>query len=155
MSERSTRRGRWTDWIEPDPLPEPQADAEPLDDGTGRPRDPWTHLEPLFPVTSFTPHSRCPHQCATCGGSGRIAAAKGASVPCVDCNGTGVGPIPEGSDFVCMVCHAAGKDGTPALPRGVKPLPPEYAPPPGDESKTLNRKERRKRARAQRNAVTS
>jgi hypothetical protein len=39
-------------------------------------------LEPLFPITTFTPHSSCPH----------------------------CGRIRQGSRFVCMVCHQSGQD---------------------------------------------
>lgn len=56
---------------------------------------PTTRLIPLFPITSFTPQSKCPHK----------------------------RPLSPDSDFVCMVCYQAGKDGTPALPRNVKPPP--------------------------------
>jgi hypothetical protein len=44
-------------------------------------------LVPLFPVGSFTPHSKCAHH----------------------------GPIERGSVFCCMVCHASGQDDHPAL----------------------------------------
>lgn len=97
MSGSSTKSKRWTDWVEPDrPAMKSIFDApEP---------DPWTHVEPLFPITSFTPESECPHR----------------------------GPIPEGSSFVCMVCSQAGKDGWNALPLDVQPLPadPEPTKPP-------------------------
>lgn len=45
------------------------------------------NLIPMFPLTSFTRESSCPHH----------------------------GPIARGSDFVCMVCHQSGRDGHPAL----------------------------------------
>lgn len=54
------------------------------------PRTPWwMELVPLFPVTSFTPQSECPHR----------------------------GPLPEGSLLCCMVCSASGIDGHPAMKR--------------------------------------
>jgi hypothetical protein len=44
-------------------------------------------LVPLFPIGSYTPHSRCAHS----------------------------GPIERGSVFCCMVCHTSGQDDHPAL----------------------------------------
>jgi hypothetical protein len=43
--------------------------------------------EPLFPITSFVPDSKCPHH----------------------------GPIREGSVFECMCCSRGGRDKSPML----------------------------------------
>lgn len=94
MSGRRSHGSHWEDWIEPGRPAEPSSPADAPEP------DPWTYLEPLFPVASFGPLSQCPHR----------------------------GPLKEGSSFVCMVCHAAGKDGTKALPLDVKPLPVEPKP---------------------------
>lgn len=94
MSGKGSVSSHWEDSIEAEKAGASLADApEP---------DPWTHLEPLFPVTSFTPLSECPHR----------------------------GPIAEGSSFVCMVCNQSGKDGYRALPRDVRPLPVDPPPEP-------------------------
>lgn len=104
--------------------PDKPAEAEPIAD---RPEpDPWTLLVPLFPLNPLTPHSRCPHK----------------------------GPIPQGSAFVCMCCHQAGKDGTRALPLGVRPLPPDLKPAQPDPPKKT-RKQRRKDARDARAAAAA
>jgi hypothetical protein len=59
-------------------------------------------LEPLFPVTTYEPLSRCPHR----------------------------GLIEEDSPFVCMVCHQSGIEGHPGLQRNARTDPqPEPAPP--------------------------
>lgn len=122
MSARKSPAGLWSGTNEPPVEAEPAHSAyvdapEP---------DPWTELIPLFPVTSFTPHSKCPHN----------------------------GPIPRGSAFVCAVCHQAGKDGTPALPVDVKrlpddPRPPEPKPKPAAKSKTKTKPQpQRRRSRS-------
>lgn len=105
MSKHRSKGNTWTDSVDSETVSFRQAlaiagrladETDDTDELIARPEpDPWTHLEPLFPVTSFTPLSKCPHN----------------------------GPIAEGSAFVCMVCHASGKDGYRALPRNIKPLP--------------------------------
>jgi hypothetical protein len=74
---------------------------------------PEPKLEPLFPITSFTPQSRCPHH----------------------------GPIAKGSVFVCMVCNRSGKDHHRALRLlpGEAP-PPDNAGPAGKRSRKATRK---------------
>jgi hypothetical protein len=58
-------------------------------------------LLPLFPVGSYTPHSKCAHNSS----------------------------IRYGSRFCCMVCHRSGMDGHPALQRDPRtdPLPERKA----------------------------
>ena len=81
---------------------------------------------PLFPVTSYTPGSACPHH----------------------------GPIGPGSRLCCMVCHQSGLDGHPALARDArsdpkpdpKPQPPPAAGPGGPATET--RRQRRRRLQA-------
>jgi RNA polymerase sigma factor (sigma-70 family) len=66
-------------------------------------------LVPLFPVTSYTPYSPCPHYEA----------------------------IEHGSSLCCMVCHQSGRDADPALKRHVASEPrPE--PRPNTGSPTLD-----------------
>lgn len=75
---------------------------------------PWKAV-PLFPLDSFTPHSRCPHH----------------------------GPIRPYSSFVCMVCHATGRDNHPLLQRDPR-TDPAPAPKPDPPTNPLaTRKERR------------
>lgn len=112
-------RSHWRNAI-PD---EPPADPTAVLLATPEPAE-RIKLEPLFPVDSFTPLSRCPHHCARCGGDGGVFdMAVGAPVVCPDCGGSGHAGIPDGSWFCCMVCHRSGLDGTRAMPLGVKPLP--------------------------------
>lgn len=82
----------------------------------------WTPTaEPLFPITSFTPASKCPHK----------------------------GEIPPGRQICCMVCHASGLDGLRELKINPKTAPrPESSSPPQPEGKpkygkTETRRERR------------
>jgi hypothetical protein len=74
-------------------------------------------LEPIFPITSFTPLSACPHH----------------------------GPIAKGSSLTCMVCGQSGMDGHPALRRDPRTEPkPDRNPEWGKSTKPKkNRRERR------------
>lgn len=82
-------------------------------------------LEPLFPITAFTPSSVCPHKTR----------------------------ISRGSNLVCMVCHQSGADHRrlPGLRVGSKmredwtdATPTVYAPPPDSSgSSRPTRKQRR------------
>lgn len=76
----------------------------------------WLDLVPLFPITSFTPQSKCPHR----------------------------GPIKPGSVFCCMVCSGTGRDGHPALRRDPT-TDPKPEPKPGPAAKP-NRRTRRRAA---------
>ena len=131
LKGRKSKPNVWAGFMVPDRTPPPDPDeAVPTPDRSdyvdAPEPDPWTELEPLFPVGVFTPYSKCPHE----------------------------GPIPEGSKLVCMVCHKSGKDGTPALPRDVKRLPddprptepeqPESPKPAEPEQQPKTRKERRR-----------
>ncbi|WP_165251153.1 hypothetical protein [Paludisphaera soli] len=121
------RRARWADYCDAD------ESVDPTQALLDKPEpEPWTHVEPLFPMNGlpFTPHSKCPHHCKLCGGAGSFVDMAGAFfAECPECDGTGHGPVPAGSVFICMVCHQGGKDGHPALPRDVRPLPPDPEPP--------------------------
>lgn len=91
-------------------------------------------LEPLFPIASFTPGSRCPHKKR----------------------------IRRGSAFVCMVCHQSGKDHLPlpGLKVGSKlrddytsdPIPTVYTAPLDPKAKPT-RKQKRAMERAAKDAV--
>lgn len=129
---RKPKRGTWDDFVVPSPTepPDPDDDAAVPTPVHSKYVDapepePWTELEPLFPVGFFTPYSKCPHE----------------------------GPLPEGSRMVCMVCHKSGKDGSKALPRDVKRLPDDPKPtepeqsedsPPAEAERPKTRRERRR-----------
>ncbi len=151
------KRGAWADFIAPEPMAEAPEDPEsaPAPSPADKPEPPpWTHLEPSFPTwgTPFTPTTLCRHLCQLCRGAGSfLHYESNTTIECPECGGTGCGPerIPEGSARVCMICHQAGKDGTPALPLDVEPLPPEgglplATPPAEPEPEPMSRKERRK-----------
>lgn len=74
-------------------------------------------LVPLFPITSFTPLSECPHK----------------------------RPIPRGSSFVCMVCGQSGKDHYQALRLAPGERPPDPPAQSDDEPKQESRRARRAR----------
>lgn len=77
-------------------------------------------LEALFPITSYTPLSICPHRRA----------------------------IERDSIFCCMVCHQSGVDDHPALQRShaTDPKPEQKPPPPCmTGAKTKSRETRRQR----------
>ena len=133
---RSRKREVWADWAPPGPKQEDPGGDAPLD-APPSPADaadpaPKTHLVPLFPIGGlpYTPHSPCPHWCKRCSGSGVVGidSESDAPVECPDCldpsTGKGTGESRPGGDFVCMTCFRAGKDGSPALPLDVEPLPP-------------------------------
>lgn len=109
MSARRSPGDLWDGSNEPVAETPPAAEAAPEHSAfVDAPEpDPWTELIPLFPITSFTPKSKCPHR----------------------------GPIRPGSAFCCMVCSKSGKDGTRALPLKVKP-PPDPKPEPRAKDKT-------------------
>lgn len=87
----AVRIGFWYERKEASGSREKQSAENSLAAGQGRlafqifPQAP--RLVPLFPIGSYTPHSKCAHS----------------------------GPIERGSVFCCMVCHTSGQDDHPAL----------------------------------------
>lgn len=153
-------RSRYANWIAPQSSAD-DAEPDPTQELLDKPEpDPWTHLEPLFPMNGlpFTPTSECPHfckrcrrsgvihRCRTCLGDGYLVDLKTRrrATICLDCEGTGLGdePVP------CPDCGGSGKADVPrgspfvcmccddAGKDGTAALPLGVVPPPDPPTRT-------------------